>query len=46
MPRYKKLLSHQVALRYYNAQVGEALARVKGMSNAIRLSLPVRYRIE
>lgn len=46
MYRYKKLLSPQLALRDYDAQVGEALANVKAMNKVIRLGMPVSYRVE
>ncbi|WP_042483451.1 IS5 family transposase [Vibrio diazotrophicus] len=46
MYRYKKLLSPQLALRNYDAQVGEALANVKAMNKVIRLGMPVSYRVE
>ncbi|OOE80037.1 IS5 family transposase [Salinivibrio sp. PR6] len=46
MYRYKKLLSPQLTLRDYNAQVGEALANVKAMNKVIRLGMPVSYRVD
>ncbi|TOY93627.1 transposase [Vibrio fluvialis] len=46
MYRYKKLLSPQLALRDYDAQVGEALTNVKAMNKVIRLGMPVSYRVE
>ena len=46
MYRYKKLLSPQLALRDYDAQVGEALANVKAMNKVIRLGMSVSYRVE
>ena len=45
MYRYKKLLSPQLPLRDYNAQVGEALANVKAMNKVIRLGMPKSYRV-
>lgn len=46
MSRYKQLLSPKLALRDYNAQVGEVLANVKAMNKVIRLGMPVSYRVE
>lgn len=46
MYRYKKLLSPQLALRDYDAQVGEIWANVKAMNKVIRLGMPVSYRVE
>lgn len=46
MSRYKTLLSPQLTLRDYDAQVGEALANVKVMNKVIRLGLPVSYRVD
>lgn len=46
MYRYKQLLSPKLALRDYNAQVGEALANVKAMNKVIRLGMPESYRVE
>lgn len=46
MYRYKKLLGPQLALRDYDAQVGEVLANVKAMNKVIRLGMPVSYRAE
>lgn len=46
MYRYKKLLSPQLALRDYDAQVGEALTNVKAMNKVTRLGMPASYRIE
>lgn len=45
MYRYKQLLSPKLALRDYNAQVGEALANVKAMNKVIRLGMPESYRV-
>lgn len=46
MYRYKQLLNAKLALRDYNAQVGEALANVKAMNKVIRLGMPVSQRVE
>jgi hypothetical protein len=46
MYRYKQLLSPKLALRHYNAQVGEVLANVKAMNKVIRLGMPVSYRVK
>ena len=45
MYRYKQLLSPKLALRDYDAQVGEALANVKAMNKVIRLGMPESYRV-
>ncbi len=45
MSRYKTLISPQLTLRDYDAQVGEALANVKVMNKVIRLGMPVSHRI-
>lgn len=42
MSRYKGLISGQLSLRNYNAQVGEALANVKAMNKVLELGMPVR----
>lgn len=41
----KTLISPQLILRDYDAQVGEALANVKVMNKVIRLGMPVSHRI-
>ncbi|KKD61169.1 transposase [Grimontia sp. AD028] len=46
MYRFKQLVSPKLALRDYNAQVGEALANVKAMNKVIRLGMPKSYRVE
>ena len=42
MYRYKQLLAPKLALRAYNAQVGEILANVKAMNKVTKLGMPVR----
>ncbi|ODP98195.1 hypothetical protein BGK46_12340 [Salinivibrio sp. SS2] len=46
MSRYKTLISSQLTLRDYDAQVGEALANVKAINKVIRLGMPVSYRVD
>ncbi|WBA16829.1 IS5 family transposase [Salinivibrio proteolyticus] len=46
MSRYKTLISPQLTLRNYDAQVGEALANVKAINKVIRLGMPVSYRVD
>ncbi|ODQ00985.1 hypothetical protein BGK46_04905 [Salinivibrio sp. SS2] len=46
MSRYKTLISPQLTLRDYDAQVGEALANVKAINKVIRLGMPVSYRVD
>ncbi|OOF20872.1 IS5 family transposase, partial [Salinivibrio proteolyticus] len=45
MSRYKTLISPQLTLHNYDAQVGEALANVKAINKVIRLGMPVSYRV-
>ncbi|OOF01041.1 IS5 family transposase, partial [Salinivibrio sp. MA440] len=44
--RYKTLISPELTLRNYDAQVGEALANVKAINKVIRLGMPVSYRVD
>ena len=41
MYRYKQLFAPKLALRAYNAQVGEILANVKAMNKVTKLGMPV-----
>ena len=45
MYRYKQLLAPKLALRTYNAQVGEILANVKAMNKVRKLGMPVRQQV-
>jgi len=45
MYRYKQLLAPKLALRAYNAQVGEILANVKAMNKVTKLGMPVRQKV-
>ncbi len=42
MFRYKPLTSGTLSLRYYNAQVNEALANIKILNAVLRLGMPER----
>ncbi|MDO6706334.1 IS5 family transposase [Photobacterium sp. 1_MG-2023] len=46
MSRYKTLISPELTLRNYDAQVGEVLANVKAINKVIRLGMPVSYRVD
>ncbi len=46
MSRYKTLISPQLTLRDYDAQVGEALTNVKAINKVIRLGMPVSYQVD
>ncbi|PCS21143.1 Mobile element protein [Candidatus Enterovibrio escicola] len=45
MFRYKQLLSPKLTLRNYNAQVAQALAKMKAMNKVIRVDVPVCQQI-
>ncbi|WP_198928553.1 hypothetical protein [Salinivibrio sp. PR5] len=46
MSQYKKLLSPQLTLSDYTAQVGEALANMKVVNKVNQLDMPVSYRVD